>query len=287
MSRRPLQHPIGRLAKAQNRMSPGGLLWSEAPIPRMFRPVVPMVGEEPEVVEPPPYIGINYHSRPTVTEGTVLPTNVRILSSSDVVAGARPLAGDLVVSLAGTYAGHGAVSWTPPAGWTVLGSGVVGSGPTPGPFPGGTTSGAGAMSWVAAFGILTTAALSTHIVWGITGGSSAAAMGWFFRPASGTPTAALVGSVTSASVSLPTPGGGGWGAMVQTAYGLAPSYTDVPLGILAGYSQVQTGPGGGTADYWANRLLLAGSPAGAGAIAGPVGLSRGDIPSFLFQFGWA
>jgi hypothetical protein len=38
MSRRPLQHPVGRLAKAQNRMAPGGLLWSESPIPRRYSP---------------------------------------------------------------------------------------------------------------------------------------------------------------------------------------------------------------------------------------------------------
>lgn len=46
MSRRPLLHPIGRLAKAQNRMAPGGRVWSESPIPRKFSPRVPMVGDD-------------------------------------------------------------------------------------------------------------------------------------------------------------------------------------------------------------------------------------------------
>jgi hypothetical protein len=49
MSRRTLQHPIGRLAKAQQRMAPGGIRWSESPVPRRYSPRVPMLGaaEEP------------------------------------------------------------------------------------------------------------------------------------------------------------------------------------------------------------------------------------------------
>lgn len=50
MSRRPLLHPIGRLAKAQDRMAPGGRVWSESPIPRKFSPRVPMLGEEPALL---------------------------------------------------------------------------------------------------------------------------------------------------------------------------------------------------------------------------------------------
>lgn len=33
-------------------MAPGGLLWSESPIPRQFRPVVPVVGEDPPPAPP-------------------------------------------------------------------------------------------------------------------------------------------------------------------------------------------------------------------------------------------
>jgi hypothetical protein len=47
MSRRPLLPPVGRLAKAQSRMAPGGMLWSESPIPRRHSPRVPQAGEEP------------------------------------------------------------------------------------------------------------------------------------------------------------------------------------------------------------------------------------------------
>ena len=47
MSRRPLLTPVEQLAKAQSRMAPGGLLWSESPIPRRHTPRVPMAGEEP------------------------------------------------------------------------------------------------------------------------------------------------------------------------------------------------------------------------------------------------
>ena len=53
LSRRPLQHPIEDMVKAHNRMAPGGLLWSESPIPRRFVPRVPAAGEEPEVEVPP------------------------------------------------------------------------------------------------------------------------------------------------------------------------------------------------------------------------------------------
>lgn len=55
MSRRPLQPPIGRLAKAQNRMAPGGLLWSESPIPRRYTPRGPAIGDDaPEPLPPEP-----------------------------------------------------------------------------------------------------------------------------------------------------------------------------------------------------------------------------------------
>ena len=47
MSRRPLLHPIGDMAKAHDRMAPGGMLWSESPIPRGYRPRVPVLGDEP------------------------------------------------------------------------------------------------------------------------------------------------------------------------------------------------------------------------------------------------
>lgn len=46
MSRRPLLHPVSRLAKAQQRMAPGGLLWSESPIPRRHSPRVQQMGDD-------------------------------------------------------------------------------------------------------------------------------------------------------------------------------------------------------------------------------------------------
>ena len=46
MSRRPLAHPIARMVKAQDRMAPGGRVWSESPIPGGYSPRVPMGGED-------------------------------------------------------------------------------------------------------------------------------------------------------------------------------------------------------------------------------------------------
>jgi hypothetical protein len=48
---------IGRLAKAQNRMAPGGLRWSESPVPRKYSPRLPMVGDDTPITKSWSYVG--------------------------------------------------------------------------------------------------------------------------------------------------------------------------------------------------------------------------------------
>lgn len=122
MSRRPLMHPVGRLAKAQNRMAPGGILWSESPIPRRHSPRVPMLGEDTALVEPADLVrvyGTDAHVGATPGVADVF-LNLILSSGSGLLA--LPYPGDAVATV---VVADGPI--TPPSGWTTLGSGLLGS----------------------------------------------------------------------------------------------------------------------------------------------------------------
>lgn len=103
MSSRPRQPSMARVNKARSRMAPGGLMWSESPIPRPGKRRVRRLGTPP--------------TPPTYVSGSTL-----AFSGTDAAMTSTGLTvGDVMTCVAITKG----AAITPPSGWVTLVSGAV------------------------------------------------------------------------------------------------------------------------------------------------------------------